>query len=108
MDLKHEIKNIMIANSDRLFNAAGDYVQCINESDWNGVIDEIIGLITPNSATQSVDRYVLLKAEGGNAFWTIHEGINYEKEGFIVLFQCNDRDEMIEEWRNYYRSKISL
>lgn len=52
MDFKYEIRNIMLANSDRLLNSMGQYVQCVIEDDWNDVAIEILTLLQSNDAGQ--------------------------------------------------------
>jgi hypothetical protein len=45
------------------------------------------------------EKYVLLKGKSGNVFWSLNEG---ENEGFEILFESSNEDEMIAEWGKYH------
>jgi len=47
------------------------------------------------------EKYVLLKGKSGNVFWSLNDG---ENEGFEILFESSDEDEMITEWERYHPS----
>lgn len=71
------------------------------------VAPECVGVIKKLNKAHVSRRYVLLKNNLGNVFWTIDDGANYEAEGFKVLHRGDNDDEMVKEWQKHYNVRLN-